>query len=115
MQTPLQTLKGAEKLLAALAIFGYLTAAQLTRLLYKETSISFVRKTLHDLAAAGFVLALPRQSVTHPIVYTPTGTGYTYAAALGIRQTRRVRPQEEKTKAKNAQFLQHALAVNDAS
>jgi hypothetical protein len=113
MRTTGQTRKGAEKMLSALAQFDYLTAAQITRLCYSENSLSFVRKKLAALTHAGFVLALPRQLVTLPRIYTLTSTGYTYAAALDIQAARRVRPVDERDKAKNLLFLQHTLAVND--
>jgi hypothetical protein len=113
MSTTAQTRKGAEKILAALAEFDYLTAEQLTRLLYAPNSISFVRKKLKALSAAGFVLALPRRSVTLPRVYTLTSTGSTYAAALGIQDARRVRPVDERDKARNLLFIEHSLTVSD--
>jgi hypothetical protein len=113
MRTIGQTRKGAEKILSALAQFDYLTAAQITRLCYSENSLSFVRKKLAALTHAGFVLALPRQLVTLPHIYTLTSTGYTYAAALDMQAARRVRPVDERDKAKNLLFLQHTLAVND--
>jgi hypothetical protein len=113
MSTTAQTRKGAEKILIALAEFDYLTTAQLTRLLYSEKSISFVRKKLAALTHAGFVLALPRRSVTLPRVYTTTSTGSAYAAALGRQDARRVRPADERDKARNLLFLEHSLAVSD--
>jgi hypothetical protein len=113
MWTTAQPRKGAEKILIALAEFDYLTAAQLTRLLYSEKSISFVRKKLASLTAAGFALALPRRSVTLPRVYTLTSTGSAYAAALGIQDARRVRPVDERDKARNLLFLEHSLAVSN--
>jgi hypothetical protein len=113
MQTTYETRKGAEKILVALAAFDYLTAAQLTRLLYAPSSLSFVRKKLHTLRAGRFVLALPRRSATLPRVYTLSSTGYAYAAALGMQQGRRVRPVAERDKAGNLLFLEHSLAVSD--
>jgi hypothetical protein len=113
MSTTAQTRKGAEKILAALAEFDYFTAEQLTRLLYAPNSISFVRKKLNALTAAGFVLALPRRSVTLPRVYTLTSTGSAYTAALGIQDARRVRSVDERDKARNLLFIEHSLAVSD--
>jgi hypothetical protein len=109
-----QPRKGAEKFLAILAMFGYLTAEQLRKgAEYQPTSIGFVRQKLNSLVAAGFVLALPGRFVTQPRVYTLTGTGYTYAAALGVQTTKRVRPAEERDKARNRLFIEHTLAVSD--
>jgi hypothetical protein len=113
MDTPIHTLKGWEKILCALAVFGYLPAEQLTRLLYAPSSASFVRKLLRALVAAGLVLMLPGRVITLPHVYTPTTTGYTYVAQLGVQQARWVRPVDEREKAQNLLFLQHTLAVND--
>jgi hypothetical protein len=113
MQTTAKAHKGAEKILIALAEFDYLTAEQLTRLLYAPSSLSFVRKKLKTLRTGRFVLAIPRRSVTLPRVYTLSSTGYTYAAALGMRDVRRVRPIDERDKAANPLFLEHSLAVSD--
>jgi hypothetical protein len=113
MDTPVHMLKGWEKILCALAVFGYLTAEQLTRLLYAPSSISFVRKLLQALVSRRLVLALPGRVVTLPRVYTPTTEGYTYIAQRGVQQARRVRPVDEREKARNLLFLQHTLAVND--
>jgi hypothetical protein len=113
MSISVQALTGAEKILAILAEFDYLTASQITRLCYAPTSLRFVRAKLNGLVAARFVLCLPGPSVTQPRVYTLTGTGYTYAATLGVETTKRVRPAEERNKAKNLLFLKHTLAVSD--
>jgi hypothetical protein len=61
----LQCLKGVEKFLALLALFGYLTAEQLRKAAgYQPTSIGFLRGKLNALVAAGYVLALPGRFVT---------------------------------------------------
>jgi protein involved in plasmid replication-relaxation len=113
MQTSAQPLKGAEKILVLLAAFDYLTASQITLLAYAPNSLRFVRGKLNALVAAGFVICLPGRVVTQPRVYTLTGAGYTYASALGVATAKRVRPTEERDKAKNLLFLQHTLAVSD--
>jgi hypothetical protein len=114
MQTLLQTLRGAEKFLVFLALCGYLTAEQLRKACgYQPKSLGFVRQKLNSLVAAGFVIALPGRFVTQPRVYTLTATGYTYAAALGVETTKRVRPSEERNKARNHLFIEHTLAVSD--
>jgi hypothetical protein len=65
MQTLLQTLRGAEKYLVFLALFGYLTAEQLRKVCgYQPKSLGFVRQKLNSLVAAGFVIALPGRFVT---------------------------------------------------
>jgi hypothetical protein len=108
-----QTLKSSEKILVALAEFEYLTAQQLTRLLYAPSSLAFVRKHLKSLVASSLVLALPGRFVTLPYVYTLTSKGYTYLAAQGLHHAKRVRLSEEREKAHNLFFMQHTLAVSD--
>jgi hypothetical protein len=72
-----QTLKGAEKILLALAEFDYLTASQITRLLYAPSSHAYVRKQLHSLASQSLICVLPGRFITLPRVYTLTAKGYT--------------------------------------
>jgi hypothetical protein len=59
------------------------------------------------------VLCLPGRSVAQPRVYTLTATGATYAAALGVATARRIRPAEERDKARNVLYIQHTLAISD--
>src|SRR5918992_6124337 len=114
MQQLLETLAGSEKLLAFLALFGYLTAEQLRRVAgYQPKSLGFVRQKLNSLVAAGFVMALPGRFVTQARVYTLTAKGYTSASALGVQMAKRVRPAEERDKARNRFFIEHTLAVSD--
>jgi hypothetical protein len=108
-----QTLKGAEKILRALAAFDYLTASQITRLLYAPSSHAYVRKQLHALASQSLICVLPGRFITLPRVYTLTAKGYTAIKDMGIAQVKRVRPTEERKKALNLMFLQHTLAVSD--
>jgi hypothetical protein len=79
-------------------VLEYLTVDQVTRLFYKPASLPYVRKTLNALAAKGYVFVLPGQSVTHPRVYTLTTDGYTYLPHVGMQETRRVRPVDERDK-----------------
>jgi protein involved in plasmid replication-relaxation len=114
MQTLRKPLKGAEKLLFDLVELEYLTLAQVMKIGgYKETSRAFVHSTLQELVKRSLALPLPRQNVTQPIVYTPTTTGYRYAAALGMPQAKRIRPVDERDKAKNTLFVQHTLAISE--
>jgi hypothetical protein len=102
-----------EKILVALAEFDYLTAAQVTRLLYAPSSLTHVREQLKSLVDDSLVLALSSRLATHPRVFTLTGKGRTYAALLGMQSTKRIRPSEEHEKAHNLYFIQHTLAVID--
>jgi hypothetical protein len=113
MTTSAHTLKGVDKILICLAEFHYLTARQITKLLYAPSSLVYVQKQLKSLTDAAFVVALPGRFVNMPNVYTLTGKGYTYIAALGMLQRKRVRPTEEHEKARNLFFIQHTLAVSD--
>jgi hypothetical protein len=113
MSTPLNTLKGAEKILLALAAFDYLTAEQVTRLCYSPGSLSHVRKQLKLLAADNLLVSLAGRSVILPSVYTLSAKGSKAAALLGMQQDRRVRPAEEREKAQNLFFLKHTIAVTD--
>jgi uncharacterized membrane protein YjjP (DUF1212 family) len=63
-------LTGTARIISALAEFGYLTAHQITTLLYAPSSLAYVRKQLNALVAASLVLVLPRHSVTQPRLYT---------------------------------------------
>jgi hypothetical protein len=113
MLTSVHTLKGADKILISLAEFQYLTARQLTRLLYAPSSLVYVQKQLKSLTDTGLIIALPGRFVNMPAVYTLTGKGYTYTTALGMPQRKRVRPMEEREKAPNVFFIQHTMAVSD--
>src|SRR5918992_350172 len=114
MQTARKPVKGADKLLSDLVALEYLTIAQAVKVgEYKATSLPYLRKTFRELIAAGLVATLPRQLKTQPVVYTPTTTGYRYAAALGLTWPQRIRPVDEREKAKNRLFLQHTLAISD--
>jgi hypothetical protein len=102
-----------EKILLALAEFDYLTASQVTRLLYAPSSLTHVREMLKSLVDDSLVLALSSRLATHPRVYTLTGKGRTYGAFLGMQNTKRIRTSEELDKAHNLFFMQHTLAVTD--
>jgi hypothetical protein len=110
MNTP----KGVRKILVALAEFDYLTTKQVTRLCYAKGSLTYVKATLKSLVDAGFALALGGRGMRLPRVYTPTGTGRTFASAVQeLPHAKRVRPSEEEEKATNHFFLQHTIAVTD--
>jgi hypothetical protein len=113
MSTPVKIRKAWEKIIVALALFDYLTAYQLARLLYSPASISRVRKELKSLAAASLVLSLGGRAVNLPLVYTLSSKGRQCAASLGVSASRRLRPSEEKDKGYNPYFLKHTIAVTD--
>jgi hypothetical protein len=113
ISTPVNTLKGSDKILVALAEFDYLTSFQVTRLRYAPSSLAFVRKKLRSLVTAGLVLALGGRAVNLPLIYTLSSKGRTYAEMLGEPSRKRFRPTEEWDKAENLFFMRHTLAVND--
>jgi Replication-relaxation len=103
-----------EKILTALLEFDYLTAQQLTTLLYGAGSLTYVRAKLRSLVAAKLVLALAGKSVGLPQVFTPTGKARVYASNFTGNATRlRFRPSEEREKADNLFFIKHTLAIRD--
>jgi hypothetical protein len=113
MMRPVNTLKGAEKILVAISEFDYLTAEQVTRLLYAEKSLAFVRKKLRALVATDYVFALGGRAVNLPLIYTLSGKGRTYAGMLGEPPRKRFRASEEREKSDNLFFMKHTLAVTD--
>jgi hypothetical protein len=113
MSTPVKIRKAWEKIIVALALFDYLTAYQLARLLYSPASISRVRKELKSLTVASLALSLGGRAVNLPLVYTLSSKGRQCAASLGVSASRRLRPSEEKDKGYNPYFLKHTIAVTD--
>jgi hypothetical protein len=109
----MQTLKGAARIVGVLAVLGYLTAEQITRLLFATSSLSYVRTLLRSLAGKHLVQMLPRQTASQPRLYTLTGKGYRFAAGLGVETTKRVRVGEEQVKGRNELFVLHTIAVTD--
>jgi hypothetical protein len=95
MRTPVQSVKGAERIFVALAEFEYLTAEQITRLLYAPASLSHVRKQLKYLVASGFVLALAGKAVNLPLVYTLSGVGRGHGSAETLSSIRRTGQRTE--------------------
>jgi hypothetical protein len=64
------------KIISDLAEFHYLTVSQLLVLEeYKESSRSYIHKEVKELVAHDLVLALPRQVVSQPRLYTLTTKG----------------------------------------
>jgi Replication-relaxation len=108
-----QALRGAARIVVALAVFDYLTAEQITRLLFAEASLSYVRKLLKDLEVRSLVQPLPRQTASQPRLYTLTAKGYRYASILGVETVKRVRKGEEQVKGRNDPFVLHTIAVTD--
>jgi protein involved in plasmid replication-relaxation len=113
METPTKLSKGCQKILLALALFGYLTVEQLTRVCFSPGSLSYVRALLKSLVDTGFAVALGGSAVHLPLVYTLSRTGRQYAAVLGAAPHPRFRQAEEQDKSHNPYFLKHTIAVTD--
>jgi hypothetical protein len=113
MQTSGTMRKAWEKIIVALAAFDYLTADQLTRLLYAASSLKHVQEQLKLLVDAGYVLTLGGRTVNLPLIYTLSSNGRHYASLLGAAKDKRFRPSEEADKGHNPYFLKHTIAVTD--
>jgi hypothetical protein len=109
----MQQRKAGEKIISALAEFDYLTALQITRLLYAPTSLTHVQEQMKSLADASLVIMLGGKALGLPRIYTLSGTGRQYAAGLGALPRQRFRPSEEKNKARNPYVLKHTIAITD--
>ncbi len=104
----------SEKILSALLEYDYLTAQQLTTLLYSSGSLTYVRAKLRSLVAAKLVFALAGKSAGLPHVFTPTGKARAYTSNFtGGPAPVRFRPAEEREKADNLFFIKHTLAIRD--
>jgi hypothetical protein len=102
------------KIITDLVEFHYLTVSQLLALAeYQETSRSYLYKQVKELVAAEYLMALPRQVVTQPRLYTLTAKGRKFASIMGKTPYTRFRPGEEKERGENSVFVAHTIAVTD--
>lgn len=96
------------------AIFSYwfLTAKQVTRLLYSEGSLTSVSSRLKRLSDNGYLhrTYCPTEFGRAPIVYTLDRKGINYLKATGDLEDVRYRPSEVPN---THIFMSHTLAVND--
>jgi hypothetical protein len=102
-----------EKLICALAEYGYLTVEQATRLLYAITSFTHVREKFKSLDDEKLVIVLGGRACNLPRIFTLSTNGRKYAELLGKPVGKRFRLHEEHQKQHNLFFMQHTLAVND--
>src|SRR3954451_5705318 len=106
-------------ILLALNRFHYLTAAQLSRLLYPKLKDEnrYAQRRLKLLADNEYALqlrALPKpQYGQAPYVYTLARKGRTYVQGLGVAVEPYFRPSEEKRTTENSPFMAHRLASID--
>lgn len=102
-------------ILAVLGRYFYLTASQVTRLLYAPSSQTYAQARLKRLAGHGYLqrIFLPRPTRTGsaPLVYTLARKGLSVLAAWGRGVDRRYRPAEVRET--SYLYLAHTLALND--
>lgn len=103
------------KLLGVLARYYYLTAVQVTRLLYAPTSLTYVQARLKLLADAGYLqrvfLPRPTRTGSAPLVYTLARKGLNAVREMGQEIPARYRPAEVREL--SYLHLVHTLALND--
>jgi hypothetical protein len=102
-----------DRILRAIGRYHFLTATQVTRLLYRPGSKRDVEKRLAGLVKRGYLLALPgySQRGRPPAIYTLDRQGRGYVEGLGIPVRARFRPAE--LRALKFPFHDHTLALND--
>lgn len=108
-----------QRILTAINRFRYLTAAQLSRLLYPRLHDEnrYAQRRLHRLADLGHVqrlraLPTPRYGRA-PHVFTLSRAGQRYVERMGVETRPYYRPSEEERKAWNDPFMQHTLSAID--
>src|SRR4051794_36424258 len=102
-------------ILYALNRYMYLTAAQVSRLLYPSaTDVNrYIRTRLSQLSEQKYVLRFRRYPVpstgSAPFVFTLDRKGRQYLSAQGIDVPEYFRPSETREVVENHQFMQHTL------
>lgn len=95
--------------------FDYLTAPQLTRLLFSPGSLTYVQAHLKDLFHAGYLSRLFLPSTTpygsSLAIYTLDGKGHRYLRAMGAIPAVRFRARERAQR--EWLFLRHTLGATD--
>lgn len=106
-------LRGTEAMPVGLYHLHLATAAQLTRLHYKDGSLKSVKKRLKVLVDNGFVQAdsIPTRQFRSPYYYTLTSRGMNYLSASGIDVPESYRGSREMDK--HALFIAHTQELND--
>jgi Replication-relaxation len=103
------------RILTAIFHHHYMTAEQVTRLLYSQGNASTVRSYLPHLEKAGYLATRYLHRTTPlgslPKLYTLDRRGFNVLKKQGLDMPKRFRRLEEKDTAST--FLPHTLAVND--
>ena len=114
-QTPFRVSPSHARILRAVNRYERLTAAQATRILFSEGSLTYAQKKLRELFLHGYVRRKttgrdePRGSGA--LVYTLDRRGRAYLLSSGIAVPGRLRQSEEE--GRSAAFLRHGIAVVD--
>lgn len=102
-------------ILDALARYHYLTAPQLTRLLFSPTSLTYTQEHLKGLFHAGYTqrlyLPTPTPCGSSLAIYALDKKGFAYLKAKDAAPGGRFRTSEQQNR--EALFLKHTLSVND--
>lgn len=113
--TPLydRLLRGSAETPVGLYQLHYATAAQLCRLHYAPTSLTYVKAQLKTLTDHGFTQAdsLPTRLSKSPYYYCLGPKGVRYLQSIGLEIPDAYRPSKEVDK--HALFLTHTLELND--
>ncbi|MCL5959437.1 MAG: replication-relaxation family protein [Chloroflexi bacterium] len=102
-------------ILEALGRFHYLSAPQLTRLLFSPSSLSYTQEHLKRLFHASYLqrlfLPTPTPFGSSPAIYTLDKKGFAYLKAGDVAPIGRFRSTEQAKR--EWLFLEHTLAIND--
>ncbi|WP_149830096.1 replication-relaxation family protein [Streptomyces tailanensis] len=109
-----------DSILRAVNQFHYMTASQVSRLLYPEARDEnrYAQRRLRRLAEAGYLMRLrelpaPRVG-SAPHVFTLADKGRQYLSGRGVGLSNAYfRPSEERRKAQDNPFMEHTLAAVD--
>ncbi len=106
-------LRGDERMPAGLYHLHLATAAQLTRLHYKDGTLKTVKKRLKALVDNGFIQAgsIPTKLLRAPYYYTLGQRGIRYLESIGLDIPPSLRAGKETEH--HYLFIDHALEVND--
>jgi hypothetical protein len=120
MNQPAYVIKEADQpILIALSRFHYLTAKQVSRLLYPNLHDNgrYAQRLTQRLVDGGYVLrlhALPMPIYGQaPHVFTLARSGREYVRGLGVSVEPYFRPSVERRMAENTPFMKHRLAAVD--
>jgi hypothetical protein len=102
-----------DKLRFALGEYEFLTTQQLTTLLYKHGSRTYVQDTLKALQDTGDVRSFGGRGTSLPRIYTLSGQGRRFVFQQGRTRAKRFRLAETQAKMGNGFFVRHTVAVND--